>query len=98
MTLSISDLIVGNELSMSCLVNGGKPAVSVVSIDCGSRQSEHTDNVTSNTYTTTSLTWILEPQDNGIECVCTAEWIPNMIMYSKTAIKTLDVECKLNVC
>lgn len=82
-------LFVGDNLTLTCTVSGGKPLVSFVNFTCGQRTGTlmYTDTSVSSILTYPSLA----VTDKDTKCHCAASWQPEKQLYQKEATTELVI-------
>ena len=91
-----NNLLGGDNYTANCTVNGGKPLVSSITMECASRWTQARNFVVHETSASNSLTWTVVPSDDRKYCKCRAVWSPRPYLYSygKTANHYLNTYCK----
>ncbi|KAK7491279.1 hypothetical protein BaRGS_00017550, partial [Batillaria attramentaria] len=85
----------GASLRLTCTVTGGNPPVASVTFSCGDH-ADGTDTTEASTVGQSSVTSVVNfdpftAQDDGVTCVCTADWAPRPQSYTHRSEVTLTV-------
>ncbi|XP_070201188.1 uncharacterized protein [Littorina saxatilis] len=94
-----SVLLVGERLTLTCTVTGGRPLVTSLSVRCWSGvQSEPSAmTVVNNSVTLTFSIEAVEARHDGTECVCTGDWEGGREAYNASGRIVLTVIQGVNV-
>ncbi|KAK7497446.1 hypothetical protein BaRGS_00011288 [Batillaria attramentaria] len=85
----------GADLRLTCTVTGGNPPVASVTFYCGDH-ADGTDTTEAPTVGQSSVTSVVNfdpftAEDDGVTCVCTADWTPRPQSYTHRSEVTLTV-------
>ena len=90
----LSTLISGDQLTMTCQISGGKPLVDSVNFRCGNKYLDQDEDSVKESYVSSSLSFNVEKDDDGLQCYCDGDWSPEAALYQNTDFVSLNVRCK----
>ena len=79
---------------MTCQISGGKPLVDSVNFQCGSQHPDQADNRVEGSHVSSSLSFNVGRDDDGLQCDCNGDWSTEAALYQNTDSVLLDVRCK----
>ncbi|KAK7497414.1 hypothetical protein BaRGS_00011256, partial [Batillaria attramentaria] len=97
-TTSTQDNLVFVGDTVTCTVQGGKPLVTAVHINCTNLQLKSTTSTIANTSVSRSVTIsTLQTTDNNTTCYCWATWEPEPGLYTHTSQESFQTGDKAEV-